>query len=315
MKKRFCAAALTILFSLICALPAAALVEQSESYYVADYAGVLSSGTEEMIISANAALEQQCSNAQIVVVTVDYLEGMYADEYAVTLFNDWGVGSSEEHNGMLLLMGIQENKVWLATGSGIDSSFDGRTAESYLENYFYDNYDAGRYDEATAELFEELVDWYEGYYNADTSVYGGSHAGGQANTMPEHIVPEYTGIHSPGRALFSLVRTVFAIAVIIIVLSLLFGGRGGGRRRGSSGFMSGLFIGSTMNRHRGRRPPPPPPGGFGGFGGPGPHHGPGGFGGGSRPRSGGFGGRSGGFGGGRGGGFGGRAGGGGGGRR
>ena len=66
---------LSFLFALCLCLSvsvsAFAVVDRSESFYVADYSNVLSNDTEQMIINYNGSLEQQCQGAQIVVVTVD----------------------------------------------------------------------------------------------------------------------------------------------------------------------------------------------------------------------------------------------------
>ena len=93
MKKLF-TFILALLLMLSLGVSAYAVVEQSDSFYVADYANVLKASTEQRICDYNGALEQQCSGAQIVVVTVDYLDGMYCDDYAYELFNTWGVGSA-----------------------------------------------------------------------------------------------------------------------------------------------------------------------------------------------------------------------------
>ena len=297
MKKRLCILLVTSFAALLLASPALAVVGQSESYYVADYADVLSSSLEEMIISCNGALEQQCSNAQIVVVTVNYLDGMYADEYALRLFNEWGVGSNTENNGMLLLLGVQENKVWLATGSGIDDYFDGNTAEKYLEKYFYDDYDAERYDKAVETLFDELLEWYEDHYDTDIEISGGYVS---SNAVPDRY---FYGSSSLLYIIKKIVRIIFTVIIIVVIITLLFSGnnRGGYGGGGGGGFWPGFFIGRTMYRRPGGYRPP-----GGGWNRPGGYNG-------------GFGGRSGGFGGGRsggfGGGFGGHGGGGGGGRR
>ena len=124
MMKKFFSLTLALFLCLSMGVSAFAVVDQSESFYVADYSNVLSNDTEQMIINYNGSLEQQCQGAQIVVVTVDYLDGMYSDEYAYQLFNDWGVGSAEYNNGMLLLLAIQENKAWLAYGLGLNSLLD-----------------------------------------------------------------------------------------------------------------------------------------------------------------------------------------------
>ena len=106
--KNFFAFLTALVLMLSLGVSAYAVVDKSDSFYVADYANVLSADTEQRICDYNGALEQQCNGAQIVVVTVDYLGGMYCDEYAYQLFNDWGVGSSEYNNGMLLLLAVQE---------------------------------------------------------------------------------------------------------------------------------------------------------------------------------------------------------------
>ena len=146
-----------------------ALVSPSDEFYVTDSANVLSNETEQMIINYNGALEQQCSGAQIVVVTVDYLGGMYCDEYAYQLFNDWGVGSSEYNNGMLLLLAVQENKAWLAYGLGLNSLISSSDVDDMLDKYFWDGFDSGDYDEAVTALFKALLSWYDEHYDSSTA--------------------------------------------------------------------------------------------------------------------------------------------------
>ena len=120
MKKKI-ALPLTIILilSLLCGR-ALAVVPPSDEFYVADYADVLSNVTEELIINYNGALEYQCKGAQIVVVTVNYLDGMYSDEYANQLFNDWGVGAEEQR----LLLFRQANKAlaWGPAGRRLTDS-------------------------------------------------------------------------------------------------------------------------------------------------------------------------------------------------
>ncbi|MEG1662340.1 MAG: TPM domain-containing protein, partial [Clostridiales bacterium] len=50
------------------------VVEPSESFYVADYANVLSADLEQNLVECSTDLQQQCG-AQLVVVTVDFLGG------------------------------------------------------------------------------------------------------------------------------------------------------------------------------------------------------------------------------------------------
>ena len=239
-------AALLLYLSL--ALPAFAVVEPSESFYCADYANVLSDSTEQMICVYNGALEWECQGAQIVVVTVNYLDGMGCDEYAYQLFNDWGVGSGEYNNGMLLLLATQENKAWLAYGLGFQSRLSTKDVNRMLNKYFWKDFDAGKYDSAVSRLFKELVKWYDGVYGTNISGYG-KKASGQPNTAGSGILYDA----------FDWILRVFLL--IILVNSLLGGGQSVGRRRL---WVPMSFLLGSRYHHGGR-------GGFGGgFGG---HHG------------------------------------------
>lgn len=284
MKKTF-SFILALCLCLSLGASAFAVVDQSESFYVADYSNVLSNDTEQMIINYNGSLEQQCQGAQIVVVTVDYLDGMYSDEYAYQLFNDWGVGSADYNNGMLLLLAIQENKAWLAYGLGLSSLIDSDQVDSLLDKYFWKDFDRGNYDEAVTSLFNALLAWYDEQYDAQVVQSGTSVSSGNEY---------YTGYSEPsfGERLSHALGSIIEILVVIAVLSMLFGG--GRRGRGAGSWLPWFLLFNSRSNDRRRDPwdndrrgGPRGPGGFGGGGFGGGGFG-GGFGGGSGHGGGGF---------------------------
>ena len=189
MKKNLVSSILVILLLCTSVLSpgAHAIVSQSEDYYVADYAAVLSERTKTDIIESNIDLEYQCNGAQIVIVTVEYLGGIPSDEYATSLFNDWGVGSLEGgNNGMLLLLATQEPKGWLVVGAGISHVFTDQMAEDYLNWYFWDEVDARNYDTAVRNICEALFSWYASYYELDQS----GNAIQVQPGLPQPVLPE-----------------------------------------------------------------------------------------------------------------------------
>lgn len=256
---------LSLLFAVILIFsvtaPAYALVEQSDSFYVADYANVLSDPVEQMIVNYNGALESQCNGAQIVVVTVNYLDGMYSDEYANRLFNDWGVGSAQYNNGMLLLLAVQENKAWLAYGLGLNGALSSSAVDSMLEDYFWDAFDSGDYDGAVSTLITHLVRWYGKQYSAS--------------------LPDASGNAPAPSGNSGLIRVI----LFLLVLYFLFGRSGRTYRRGGSWLPWFLYF-NSVSRHR---PNYWNSRGHGGFGGSGRGGGfGGGFGGGAGHGGGGF---------------------------
>lgn len=313
-----------LLTALLLSVPALAIELEAgtgEAFYVQDTANVLSTATEAQIVAYNETLESQCSNAQLVVVTVNYLDED-SDVAALQLMNDWGVGSAEDSNGMLLLLVANEYRGWLATGDGIDDVFTDKTADEYLNEYFWDYIDADEFDEGVFSLTSALYEWYLDYYGvSNTDEYTSTSVGSGVEPYPygyEYYEPDYYVGQRIGFGSILMLIIFFAIVWVLISGSHYRRMRGWGY---TGSFWPLLWFGgpriyrSWHHRHPGPGPRPP-------HGGPGP--GPGGFGG-SSHRGSGFGGhssggagRSSGFGGGfggRGGGFGGHGGGGGGGRR
>ena len=339
MKKR-----ITVFFLLLAVMllsvPAAAIDLEAgtgEDFYLQDTANVLSAETKSQIVQYNETLESLCSDAQLVVVTVNYLDED-SDVAALQLMNDWGVGSSEDSNGMLLLLVAQEYRGWLATGDGIDHIFTDDMCDKYLNEYFWDYIDNDEFDEGVQSLTAALYDWYLEYYEVSDTGYSAP-----SQTEDTHI-SEYDPYPQPYETQRgnNFMNILTLIIVLVIVWALIANSRYH-RMRGwgySGGFWPVFWFGGPRmyrdwhHRHPGPRPPHTPhhrgPGGPGmGPGGPGGMSGHGGMGGGPSghrstggPRPGGMGGRpsggsrGGGMGGGpRGGGMGGHGGGGGGGRR
>ena len=313
MKKSFISAFLIILLIAFTLMPGAlALVTQSEDYYVTDSAGVLSEATRRYIIEHNEGLEHLCDGAQVVVVTIDYLrDGMFADEVAMQLFNEWEVGNREANNGMLLLLVSAERKGWLIVGAGITNVWTGSKIEQFLNEHFWPDVDAGNYDIAVRTTFDKLLEWY-------AESYGLMQAGDGVVHEPGRHGGYYQVYYSPWYSIIGPFFIIIFILVIVIIISSVSADRqryrmyhmhmGMPMPRYHWWFMWGAMRPHRMWYHNQWRGPRGPrgPGGFGGPGGSGRWGGPGGFGG---PRGpGGFGGPRGpgGFGGPGGGGRGGR---------
>lgn len=309
--KRICAWLISVVLILALAVPALAIVDRPEGY-VGDYANVLSSATEDHINEMNEALNAATGGA-IVVVSVDFMDGMTADRYAKACFDAWGIGDKEKNNGLLLVFAVGENRCWATAGRGIEGTFDASALDGMMEDYFYNDYDSGNYDAAARGFFDAAYDRFESSYGPFTS--GGQVSG---NYPPRR---EQSG----AAELASLVLVIVVIVVVVVVAVALDGMRYRRYRRRYFGLPGYTYVPFIFGRprRRYRRPPPPPRpprgprppmgGGWhgnpfgggmsrgGGAGRSGGHSRSGGsFGGfgGFSGRSGGFGGRSGGFGGG-----------------
>ena len=237
---------------------AAAVVEPTDAFYVADYADVLSTNTEQYIVDKNQSLFNS-TGGQIVVVTVDFMDGMDSADYAMGVVENWGgIGDADKDNGFVLVYAVGENKVWAMTGAGLEDALPASQVERYLEQYFYDGYDAGEYDQATRDFFDAIYGWYESYYAGST---GG---GGQDFYYPEAENDYIYGYVGP---FFSF---GFGTLVVLVVILALLGDGWRYRRYRRRYMMPGMppppyiyrpFIFGRPPRPRPPRGPRPPMGG------------------------------------------------------
>jgi len=71
--------------------------------YINDYAGLLDSGSKSELEALASKIEEE-TGSEIAVAIVDSLQGITEEEYAVELFEKWGIGKEKEDNGILILI-------------------------------------------------------------------------------------------------------------------------------------------------------------------------------------------------------------------
>lgn len=201
-------------------------------------------------MEARHAELQRATGVAIVVITVPRLEGEPIEDFAVHVGQQWGVGTRGQDRGLVLAFALEERRIFLATGYGVESFLpDGRVGR-ILDEYALPQLRRGDFSEALFQTSRALVQIVE-------QELGGSPAEGKRRDAQPlasllavlvFVIVAYLAVRHP--RLF-----------LLLLMSGALGGRGGGRRR-QGGFRGGGF-GSG--------------GGFGGFGG-------GGFGGGGAGR-------------------------------
>lgn len=136
---------------------AAALPRPSAEFYVSDTANVLSGETEQHIAEMSKAVAAQHNGMQIVVATVPDLEGSDIESYANALFRDWGIGDSEDNNGLLLLLATGPRKARIEVGYGLEGDINDAKAGRLLDAYALPYYRENQFDEGTRTLYDAVL--------------------------------------------------------------------------------------------------------------------------------------------------------------
>ena len=107
---------------------AADLPKPISNFFVNDFADVIESSTEQEIQNAAVQLYEKSGGAQVVVVTIDSLEGESLEMYAAKLFREWGIGDAKENNGVLILISVGDRRSRIEVGYGLEGILpDGKT--------------------------------------------------------------------------------------------------------------------------------------------------------------------------------------------
>ena len=115
----------------------------TQDIYIQDKANMVTAEDRAKILAMGRALDQ-ATRAQVVVVTMNSLDGENLEEYTNKLFRSWGLGDKTKNNGVLLLIAKNDRKFRIEVGYGLEGTItdgyagtvlDGMKAQFRAENY------------------------------------------------------------------------------------------------------------------------------------------------------------------------------------
>lgn len=111
---------------------------------VVDAAGIIDQSTEAAITEKLAAFEKKSSD-QVVVATISSLEGAVLEDYANRLFRHWKLGQAQQDNGVLLLVALDDRKVRIEVGYGLEGTLTDALSKLIIVNAIIPEFRAGNY--------------------------------------------------------------------------------------------------------------------------------------------------------------------------
>ncbi|MDF2944104.1 MAG: hypothetical protein K0S01_2962 [Herbinix sp.] len=142
-------------------------LQPTDAFYVNDFADVINDEVEDKIVQYGNQLSEQ-SGAQIVLVTIDFTDGKTLENYAMELFNEWGIGSKEKNNGLLMLLSIGDDDYWAMQGEGLEDTLTSGKISSILQEYLEPDFAAKDYSAGAEKVYGAFVQELGGQWKADT---------------------------------------------------------------------------------------------------------------------------------------------------
>ena len=153
-------AALALLL-FVFALPAFAQSLPVLTGRVVDDAGIIDAATEASLTSRLEAFEKKSSD-QIVVATIRSLGGEAIEPYANRLFRAWKLGQAGENNGVLLLVAVDDRKMRIEVGYGLEGTLTDLHSRLIIENTMVPAFRAGDFSGGISKAVDDIVMVLEG---------------------------------------------------------------------------------------------------------------------------------------------------------
>lgn len=216
---------------------------------VNDFTGTLSAQEVQQLEQKLVAYNDSTST-QIAIVMIRSTGDYEIADYSQRLGEYWGVGSSKD-NGILILAAMNDRKVFIATGRGMEGAVPDALAKRIVTNLIIPNFKMEAYYQGLDQATDMIIKLASGEYKAE----------------------EVTSDGNQGGAIFMLLLFIFLFVILPLIKNRKdndnhMGGRGGGIDLWTTIMLANLLKGSgggkfgDFSSGRGSFG-----GGFGGFGG------------------------------------------------
>jgi len=215
--RRLCVLLLWLLAGL--RLQADEVIPPAPAVYFNDYAGVVSPATAAQLNQTLENFERQSSDQILVAIYPKLQSDSDVADYCVRVFRAWGVGQKDRNNGAVLFVFIQDHKLFLQTGYGLEAVLPDALCKRIIDEQITPRFKARDFNGGMTAGVTAIL----------AAVQGEYHGTGTTVAERRHRAPDFSSV----------------IIVILVILFLIFrfwfswGGRssqywGGGWSSGGS---------------------------------------------------------------------------------
>jgi len=146
---------------------AARNIPPKEASQVYDLAGILQPGEREAIQQTLKDWRDSTSIEMAVVIDAS-LEGEDVFEYSLQIARGWGIGDGSANNGILLYLALEDRKLFLHIGPGLQGVIPDALAKRIIENQLKPYLREERYGEGITRSIATLQELAAGTYSGAT---------------------------------------------------------------------------------------------------------------------------------------------------
>lgn len=183
--------------SLTSVFAAATIPEATEDFYVNDFANVFTAEEKEALMESAVKLANESNGIQVVISTVESLEGDTVENYAHSMYNKYGIGKDDM--GLLILLSTGDRQIRVEVGRAMEAYINDSKAGRFIDKYAISYLKENKFNEGLISLQSSFI-----------------------NEITECVSAEKNPESTPNSSLPSInFSIVFGILGIIILLGLI----------------------------------------------------------------------------------------------
>lgn len=129
--------------------------DATPEFYVNDYGNILSSEQRTELVKRAKALNEDYNGIQLVITTLESLDGYSIEEYATAMYNKFGIGTKDM--GALILFSSGDRQVRIEVGRGMEEYMTDADAGALIDEYAIDYFKNDQFADGIVALQKAVV--------------------------------------------------------------------------------------------------------------------------------------------------------------
>jgi len=204
---------------------AAEALPPAPTQYVTDEVGVISAGLLTQLNQRLAAFDKQTSNQIVAVVYPRLPQGASLEDYTQSLYQAWKIGTKKNSNGVLMLVFVQDRKVRIQTGYGLEGALPDALCSRIIRETMAPAFRVGNYGAGLASGITAVMQATKGEYK------GTGRSNGKPTTLKDFL--------------FSPLGFFLLVLIVLIISNRSRRDAGSGGISPGAAAATGFFLGSA----------------------------------------------------------------------
>jgi uncharacterized protein len=167
---------------------AAEVIPPKPDGYFNDYAGVVSKEAAYRFNEQLAQFERETSDQVVVAIFPKMQSDSDIADYTQRVAQAWEVGQKERRNGVVLFVFIEDRKMFIQVGYGLEGALPDATAFDITERHIKPLFRAGNYETGLATGIDLICKAIRGEYKGSGKTVAESRSGGAVSGLLPFII-------------------------------------------------------------------------------------------------------------------------------